>query len=103
MASELTIAGPRLGGGQFWRSDVVKALLAMLVIAAIAAAGGFKNLAGTADNDSLLRLVEVRDLIAGQSWFDLHQYRMGTVGGLLMHWSRLVDAPIAAIILWSPR
>ena len=99
MVSELTIAGQRLGGAPFWRSDVVKALLAMLVIAVVAAAGGFKSLAGTADNDSLLRLVQVRDLIAGQSWFDLHQYRMGAGGGLLMHWSRLVDAPIAAIIL----
>src|SRR5690606_10851247 len=71
-----------------------------LVVAAIAAVGGFKDLAGNADNDSLLRLVEVRDLIAGQGWFDLHQYRMGAAGGgLLMHWSRLVDAPIAAIVL----
>ena len=74
-------------------------LAATLVVAAVAAVGGFKNLAGTADNDSLLRLVEVRDLIAGQGWFDLHQYRMGGDGGFLMHWSRLVDAPIAAIIL----
>ncbi len=66
---------------------------------AVAAVGGFRSLAGTADNDSLLRLVEVRDLIAGQGWFDLHQYRMGGDGGFLMHWSRLVDAPISAIVL----
>ena len=51
------------------------------------------------DNDSLLRLVQVRDLLGGQGWFDLHQYRMGPEGGFVMHWSRLVDAPIAAIIL----
>ncbi len=99
MASEMTMAGPRLGGESSRRGDVVKALAAMLVVAAIAAVGGFKDLAGNADNDSLLRLVEVRDLIAGQGWFDLHQYRMGVGGGLQMHWSRLVDAPIAAIVL----
>jgi hypothetical protein len=99
MASEMTMAGPRLGGSSFRRGDAAKAVAAMLVVAAVAGAGGFKALAGNADNDSLLRLVEVRDLIAGQGWFDLHQYRMGTGGGLLMHWSRLVDAPIAAIIL----
>ncbi|WP_245426906.1 GtrA family protein [Mesorhizobium sp. YM1C-6-2] len=100
MASEMTMAGPRLGGESFWRGDVVKAIAATLVVAAVAAVGGFKDLAGNADNDSLLRLVEVRDLIAGQGWFDLHQYRMGAGGGgLLMHWSRLVDAPIAAIVL----
>ena len=93
------MAGRRPGGTSFWRGYAAKAVAAMLVVAAVAAAGGFKALAGNADNDSLLRLVEVRDLIAGQDWFDLHQYRMGTGGGFLMHWSRLVDAPIAAIIL----
>jgi hypothetical protein len=63
------------------------------------AVGGFPTLPAAAhDNDSLLRLVEIRDLIGGQGWFDLHQYRMGPQGGFVMHWSRLVDAPIAAII-----
>jgi hypothetical protein len=64
------------------------------------ALAGFPTLAAAnGDNDSLLRLVEIRDLIGGQGWFDLHQYRMGPAGGFVMHWSRLVDAPIAAIIL----
>lgn len=61
---------------------------------------GFPTLHDAAgDNDSLLRLVEVHDLIGGQGWFDLHQYRMGPDGGFVMHWSRLVDAPLAIIIL----
>ena len=47
--------------------------------------------ASSGDNDSLLRLVEVRDLIAGQGWFDLHQYRMGLPDEFSMHWSRLVE------------
>ncbi len=47
--------------------------------------------------DDLLRMVNVRDLIGGQSWFDLHQYRLGLPGGTLMHWSRLVDLPIALL------
>ena len=64
------------------------------------ALAGFPTLAASnGDNDSLLRLVEIRDLIGGQGWFDLHQYRMGPAGGFVMHWSRLVDATIAAIIL----
>ena len=50
------------------------------------------------DNDNWMRLVEVRDLIAGQNWFDMHQYRLGPPGGTLMHWSRLIDLPIAALI-----
>jgi asparagine N-glycosylation enzyme membrane subunit Stt3 len=51
------------------------------------------------DPDDPLRLVEVRDWLAGQSWFDVTQYRMNAPDGVLMHWSRLVDAPLAAVIL----
>ena len=49
-------------------------------------------------NDNWMRLVEVRDFLAGQGWFDTHQYRLGFPGGTLMHWSRFVDLPIAAMI-----
>ena len=52
------------------------------------------------DPDDQLRLQQVRDLLAGQGWFDLHQYRIDTAGGgVLMHWSRLVDIPIAGVML----
>lgn len=51
-----------------------------------------------ADNDDVMRLVEVRDFRGGQNWFDLTQYRLGLEGGTLMHWSRLIDLPIAALI-----
>jgi hypothetical protein len=51
-----------------------------------------------ADPDDSMRLVEVRDFLNGQSWFDLRQYRLGPDGGTLMHWSRLIDLPIAALI-----
>ncbi|TNE57897.1 MAG: hypothetical protein EP341_03760 [Sphingomonadales bacterium] len=50
--------------------------------------------------DDALRLVQVRDLLAGQGWYDLHQYRMMPPDGTLMHWSRLVDIPIAGLILF---
>ncbi|OWV68860.1 hypothetical protein ATY76_10135 [Rhizobium sp. R339] len=59
------------------------------------------------DNDDGMRLVEVRDFLAGQGWFDLMQYRLGLGGGTLMHWSRLIDLPIASLIwffgLFAPR
>ena len=51
------------------------------------------------DPDDALRLLQVRDLLAGQSWFDVHQYRIAAPEGVAMHWSRLVDLPIAAMIL----
>lgn len=51
------------------------------------------------DPDDALRLLEVRDLLSGQSWFDLHQYRIAAPEGVAMHWSRLVDMPLAGMIL----
>jgi hypothetical protein len=51
------------------------------------------------DSDDALRLVQVRDLLAGQSWFDLTQYRMTPPLSVAMHWSRLIDAPLAGLIL----
>jgi len=85
-----------------WKNDLLLALCATLVVLAVNAASGFPTLRDYGgDNDSMLRLVEVRDLLAGQGWFDLHQYRMGPAGGFVIHWSRLVDTPIALIILAS--
>lgn len=81
-------------------TDFALAAIVVLVTLGYHAATGFQTLvANGGDNDSLLRMVEVRDLIAGQGWFDLHQYRMGPDGGFVMHWSRFVDAPIAALVL----
>lgn len=51
------------------------------------------------DPDDIMRLVEVRDWLSGQGWFDVSQHRMNPPFGLSMHWSRLVDVPIAAFIL----
>ena len=50
------------------------------------------------DPDDVLRLVQVRDLLAGQGWYDPMQYRIDPPAGTAMHWSRLVDTPLAAVI-----
>jgi hypothetical protein len=50
------------------------------------------------DTDDFQRLTEVRNWLGGQSWFDLTNYRMDPPFGADMHWSRLVDVPIAALI-----
>ncbi len=53
-----------------------------------------------ADPDDSLRLVQVRDLLAGQAWYDHSQYRINPAqGGGDLHWSRFIDAQIAALIL----
>ncbi|MBO9576456.1 MAG: hypothetical protein J7494_12010 [Sphingobium sp.] len=51
------------------------------------------------DPDDALRLVQVRDLLAGQSWFDLTQHRIHPPEGVPMHWSRLVDLPLALVLM----
>ncbi|PWW00195.1 hypothetical protein DFR52_103397 [Hoeflea marina] len=60
---------------------------------------GYTDYIGS-DNDDVMRLVEVRDLLGGQGWFDMTQYRLGMAEGTQMHWSRLVDLPIAGLILF---
>src|SRR6266478_4749383 len=48
--------------------------------------------------DDAMRLVQVRDWIGGQGWFDLFQHRLDPPGAS-MHWSRVVDVPLAGLIL----
>lgn len=50
------------------------------------------------DSDDAMRLVEVRNLVAGQSWFDMVEHRFLPPAGVASHWSRLLDAPLAAAI-----
>ncbi len=51
------------------------------------------------DTDDNMRLMQVRALLHGQDWYDLRQYRLNPPVGADIHWSRLVDLPIAGIIL----
>lgn len=51
------------------------------------------------DTDDNLRLAQVESWLGGQGWYDLRQYRLNPPVGADVHWSRLVDLPIAAIIL----
>ncbi|HUZ67000.1 MAG TPA: hypothetical protein VMU56_04970 [Beijerinckiaceae bacterium] len=50
------------------------------------------------DTDDAMRMVQVRDWMAGQGWYDLVAHRMDPPFGVFMHWTRLVDAPLAILI-----
>jgi hypothetical protein len=54
---------------------------------------------GLGDTDDNMRIMQVRALLHGQDWFDLRQYRLNPPTGANIHWSRLVDLPIAGLIL----
>src|SRR5687768_5400043 len=51
------------------------------------------------DPDDMMRLAQVRDWLAGQATNDWTQYRMAPPEGSPMHWSRINDVGIAALIL----
>src|SRR5215467_4071610 len=70
----------------------------LLTTAALALSFGFTPIFDRLATDDAMRLVEVRDLLAGQSWFDLVQHRLAPPDGVNMHWSRLIDLPIAVLI-----
>lgn len=50
------------------------------------------------DADDAMRMVTATDLLNGQPWQDTTQYRDNVPAGAPMHWSRLVDAPIAGLM-----
>ncbi|MBC7985364.1 MAG: AcrB/AcrD/AcrF family protein [Sphingomonadaceae bacterium] len=54
---------------------------------------------GLSDTDDNLRLAQVRALLDGQHWFDLAQHRLSPPEGANIHWSRIVDLPLAGLIL----
>lgn len=51
------------------------------------------------DPDDAMRLAQVRDWIGGQSFQDVSQHRVNPPAGGPMHWSRIVDMPVAGLIL----
>lgn len=51
------------------------------------------------DPDDQLRFVQLRDFLNGQGWFDNRQYRLNPPEGAPMHWSRLIELPLAAVVL----
>src|ERR1700712_5265613 len=51
------------------------------------------------DTDDNMRFDQVRDWLNGQGWYDLRQYRLNPPAGFSIHWSRLVDLPLAAMML----
>ncbi|WP_308815165.1 AcrB/AcrD/AcrF family protein [Sphingomonas sp. GV3] len=52
------------------------------------------------DTDDNMRLMQVRAWLNGQGWYDLRQYRLNPPQGFDIHWSRIVDLPIAGLILF---
>jgi hypothetical protein len=81
-----------------WQVGDVGVAITALVLAIILAIQMLSINTGIYDamsTDDTMRLVGVRDLLNGQGWYDLRQHRLNPPG-VLMHWSRLIDLPLAA-------
>ncbi len=75
----------------------------MFVISFVALAGigvgrGADSAALLRGPDDLMRMIQVIDWIGGQGWFDNVQHRLDPPAGVAMHWSRLADIPLAAVV-----
>ena len=77
-------------------------LLAAVAVGMFACAGlvlQYSHLGKTlGDPDDALRLVMVRDLMAGRGWYDQLLTRLQPPLGTYMHWSRLLDGLLAGLI-----
>ncbi|BBD98618.1 hypothetical protein SAMIE_1021190 [Sphingobium amiense] len=92
----------RIVGGYGARHWVWLTFLLWVVIAAANVADRWQAIHWLVlgDTDDNIRYVQVKDWLAGQGWYDLRQYRLDPPGGANIHWSRLVDLPIAALMLF---
>jgi hypothetical protein len=77
-----------------WPAIAIGWVLACVVL--VAASWGDLGRLKFPDPDDPMRLMQVRAWLAGQSWWDVSQHRLAAGA---MHWSRLVDLPIAGVIL----
>ena len=82
MHDATTLAVPRAARLEGWKADLAASLLAALVMVATQAAAGFPTLFDSGgDNDSVMRLVQIRDWLEARSlaW----QARADRVGSYL--------------------
>lgn len=73
--------------------------LAAVTILLVRTLYGRAGLPFFADTDDAMRMVMVRDFLGGQGWYDLTAHRLNTPWGAELHWSRLVDLPLAILVM----
>ncbi len=90
---------------QYWveRHGSVMFMWLALLFLSFKQAGRHVLAGGLTNNDDYMRLAEIRDWLAGQNWWDMHQYRLYPSAPLNSHWSRIPDFLIGTPIrLLSP-
>jgi len=90
----LTLAARVAGSPYTW-----VALTTGVLVAASAALSGPGLSQSLGDTDDAVRLLTVRELLGGASLFDTTLTRIGAPDPLVSHWSRLIDVPLALLML----
>jgi hypothetical protein len=95
------------GGLTRWLHDIDRHWLRLVLLAWAATVAwylfdrwGAIRWLGLGDTDDNMRLMQVRAWLGGQGWYDLRQYRLNPPAGFDIHWSRIVDLPLAGLILF---
>jgi hypothetical protein len=89
---------PRAGPSRAAVAMVVAAMVAIVVAMTVATGASPIRAGKLPDTDDYMRLVQVFDWLDGAGFRDLLQHRLDPPAGTPMHWSRLVDLPLAAVI-----
>lgn len=87
---------PRSGPDLRLLAAVFAAAAAILVVRTLVGRAGLPFFA---DTDDAMRMVMVTDFVHGQGWYDLTAHRLNTPFGAEIHWSRLVDLPLALLVM----
>lgn len=100
----MALATAHSGEGSSSRGEMPWPILLALCVAVVAVFAAlniyFKPTLLTAfwDSDDATRLVQVRELLDGASWYDTTLPRFGGAEPLVSHWSRIVDLPLAFML-----
>jgi hypothetical protein len=86
----------------FWEQYPLKDIvLFTLVISATLAFAFWGRMEDTLNSpDNAMRLVQIRALLNGALWFDPFEPRLSPPEGYMTHWSRLIDAGVAGLIVF---
>ena len=95
--SRITPLGKWTGSGSAKLSTF---LILVFVFLAAAAYDLSDNVLFLGDIDDRLRAVQIRQLLSGKGWYDLTLTGIAMPAPYVSPWSRLVDAPYAAIV-WA--
>lgn len=91
-------AGQIPAGGLLSLPGLVLVGMALSVLLTFGTISQFMTTGFYLDPDDAMRMSQLRDYLGGQGWFDMTATRLDPPHGVFMHWTRLMDVPMAVLI-----